>query len=108
MTYIVDMTRYLDVLVPGAKLPSATRRLGEYLGHIVSVASIAKPNHLVVTGLRCRRRPSRKPCDGHIRFRVVRDTSEILWECTRCGDNGIIHSWQGTLWDCSRDHPVVH
>jgi hypothetical protein len=108
MTMIADMTHYVEVLVPGAPLPPTTRRLGEYLGSIVSAASLARPDALVVTALRCRRRPARRQCSGRIRFRVLGDTGEILWECTECADNGIIHNWQGTLWDCSGDTMVVH
>ncbi|HCF61344.1 MAG TPA: hypothetical protein DFS52_25525 [Myxococcales bacterium] len=108
MTYIADMTHFVDVLVPGNEVPPAARRLAEYLGSIVSAASLAKPEHVLVTGLRCRRRPRRKACQGQIRLRVLQGTSEILWECTRCGDNGIIHNWQGTLWDCSCDRVIIH
>jgi hypothetical protein len=26
----------------------------------------------------------------------------IAWECPACGDNGLIHHWQGTPWDARR------
>jgi hypothetical protein len=27
------------------------------------------------------------------------DSGRISWECPACGDNGIIHQWEGTPWD---------
>lgn len=108
MTYIADMQHFLDVLLPGAQVAPAARRMGEYLGSIVAAASLAKPNLQVKTSLRCRRRPNRRQCPGHIRFRVLPATNEIVWECAACADNGIIHNWRGTLWDFSRDLSSIH
>jgi len=31
----------------------------------------------------------------------ARASGYIDWRCTICGDNGMIHGWEGTLWDRS-------
>lgn len=108
MTYITDMQHFIDLLTPGAQVPPAARRLGEYLGTIVAAASLAKENQPVKTTLHCRRRPNRRPCKGLIRIRVLPATGEIVWDCPTCADNGIISNWKGTLWDFSRDKSSVH
>jgi hypothetical protein len=51
--------------------------------------------------VKCRRRPGRKPCPGEIMAVLRGQSKEIIWECPVCGDNGVIHHWGGTLWDCS-------
>jgi hypothetical protein len=36
---------------------------------------------------------------GRIRAVIEVDSGQISWECAACGDNGIIHHWEGTPWD---------
>ena len=51
------------------------------------------------TGIRCRRRPKRKPCRGEIHAFLNEDTGAIQWNCFICGDNGFIYDWKNTNWD---------
>lgn len=102
-TWITDMTHFLDILKPEVDVPSPARRLGEYLGRIVEAATSSPPLILIETSIRCRRRPGRKPCPGHIRLVCNDDEGEIVWECTSCDDRGIIRGWEGTPWDRSFD-----
>jgi len=108
MILIADMTHYTSLLDPGAEVPKEARRLGEYLGRIVGAASLARIGAVVETDVRCRRRPGRRPCSGHVRLHVGPD-GEITWECSVCLDTGLIQNWQGTLWDHSgRRRSTVH
>lgn len=65
-TWVTDIT-YLprpDKLLPDIYAPA--RRLAVYFGAIVAAASVALPDEVVETGLRCRQRPGRRPCPGSI------------------------------------------
>jgi hypothetical protein len=101
-TWVTDMTHFPppDEVLPESYAPA--RRLAAYLGS-VGAASVASPNEVVETALRCRRRPSRRPCPGYIALR--KDGARITWECTACDDNGVISGWRGTHWDLSRRGP---
>ncbi len=97
------MTHFLDTLKPDVDIPGPARRLAEYLGKIVEAATSSPPLALLNTEIRCRRRPGRKPCVGHIRLVRDDDEGEIVWACTSCDDRGIISGWEGTPWDRSLD-----
>jgi len=76
--WVTDMTHFLDVLNPDDEMPGSVRRFGEYLGRIVEAATAAPPLVLLDTAIRCRRRPGRKPCPGHISVVCEDDLGEIL------------------------------
>ena len=48
MSYIADMTHFDGVLAPGVKLPAPARKMVEFLGRIVSAASVAKPGQMIL------------------------------------------------------------
>jgi hypothetical protein len=101
-TWITDITHFNGVDAPESNAPAAARRLDQYLHEIVKAASFAKARfHPILTEVRCRRRPGRKPCPG--RISVLIDTGDwaIHWGCTHCGDNGVIRNWKGSEWDLS-------
>lgn len=60
-TWVTDMTRFPppDQVLRDSYAPA--RRLAAYFGAIVAAASVAPPDDGVETGLRCRRRPGRRP-----------------------------------------------
>jgi hypothetical protein len=106
-TWITDMMHFLDIMEPDADIPDRTRRLAEYFGKIVEAATSRPALYLVDTEVRCRRRPKRKPCPGHIRLVCNEDEGEIVWECTSCDDHGIIRGFEGTPWDRSIDREDI-
>lgn len=73
----------------------------EYLGAIVSAATMAPPGVEVNTSIRCRRRPDRKACHGFIRLRLQENPAELNWWCPVCADSGIIRNWKGIPWNLS-------
>jgi hypothetical protein len=98
-SFVTDMRH--RVAPRDAGLPDAFWRIVAYEGRIVEAATAwGRPGPLD-TAIRCRRRPRRRPCPGHLRVRV--DDGDILWACTRCRDNGRIYCWQGLEWDFSGD-----
>ncbi|HQZ33430.1 MAG TPA: hypothetical protein PK020_03345 [Ilumatobacteraceae bacterium] len=94
---VADLRHFLD-MPDDAPVPAT--RLGLQLSAIVRAAS-ARPT---VSGARsaigCTRRPGRRPCEGLIMvFR--RTNGEIAWSCDACGDEGVIHGWEGSPADVS-------
>lgn len=91
-----------DLAPADGALPSGRgRRKVQFLGAIVSAASLLAQGEYQVSGVRCRRRPKRRRCDGSIRLGREEDSDEIHWACTACSDRGVITNWQGSRWDLS-------
>ena len=38
-------------------------------------------------------------CQGDIFAELKPGTTDILWQCPLCGDNGVIRGWEDTLWN---------
>ena len=100
-TWITDMRHFLEVEDTEVGVRGPARQLVEYFGRIVEAATSHPPMFLLNTEIRCRRRPGRRPCVGHIRLVCNEDEGEIVWECTSCDDRGIISGFEGTPWDRS-------
>jgi hypothetical protein len=93
------MVHYLDAEGRPVDMPAPARNLANHLGAIVVALTSLPPGQLRQTSVRCRRRPARRPCVGQIGAIIEVDSGQISWECPACGDNGIIHHWEGTPWD---------
>ena len=99
-TWITDMQHFVGVDDPELDVPARARKMGQYLGRIVSAATSCNLEQPLESVISCRRRPGNRSCPGHIRLvRNLDDTIE--WQCSDCGENGMIHGWQGTPWDLS-------
>jgi hypothetical protein len=100
-TWIIDITHYLDKRGAIVSSPAPARRLAEHFAAIIAAVTQDPHQSATVSPVRCRRRPGRRPCPGHIRAAITLDARmDITWECTSCGDNGLISNWHGTMWDC--------
>lgn len=97
-TWITDMTHYLTESGSVADMPSPAANLARYFGSIVAEVTGHPGGEVRQTGIRCRRRPRRKPCPGRIKAILQLNKGEIVWSCPVCGDNGFIRHWQGTPW----------
>lgn len=95
-TWITDLTDLESGSLPAA-LPGPARRLAEYLGSIVAAVTGTEPDDPL--GLRCRRRPGRRPCPGEVEGYIDPESNTIHWACLVCGDNGTISNWENTMWD---------
>ena len=98
-TWITDLRHFLDDDGSLADMPRPACRLTKYLGQIVKAVTTRKRNTLA-TGVRCRRRPGRRPCSGEI-IAFIEEQRAISWSCPACKDNGVISGWEGTIWDWS-------
>jgi hypothetical protein len=87
----------------GADVPRNLRVLIAYERRIAEAASAWGLPMRLDTPIRCRRRPGRKPCPGHLAVRSL--SAGVLWGCTRCPDWGLISGLQGTPWDRSAPDP---
>jgi hypothetical protein len=100
--YVIDARHCLDEngLVPD-NIPAPAKQFISFLGQIMEEASLNPPGEDIETSLKCRRRPSTKPCPGKILAIRGTDENPILWKCTYCGTGGQISKWRGTQWDNS-------
>ena len=111
MTWVTDLSHFIDAetgLLP-TNVPGAARRLMEHQTRIVAAATTVANGLARATEaldpINCRRRPGHRPCSGVIDHHVWAD-ERITWQCTSCGDNGIISNWQSTAWDRRPVRPV--
>jgi len=102
-TFVVDMTHWLTKDGAIAAMPTAARRLAEYMGMIVADATACPTEQNSEQRVECRCRPGRKPCPGKIESDFEPETDRIIWWCPECGENGFISNWKGTLWDRTTD-----
>jgi hypothetical protein len=95
--WVVDLRHYLAPSGAIAEMPAPARRLAEYFASIVVDATSNLDDS---PSVRCRRRPRRRPCPGVLEaFPDPEEQTAIVWYCPVCGDYGVIHGWEGTLWD---------
>ncbi|MCA9667872.1 MAG: hypothetical protein KC503_19875 [Myxococcales bacterium] len=82
-------------------LASGKGSIARFLGQIVSAASVLPSGSMHASPVRCRRRPKRRPCAGHIELgRFESDgANEVRYRCAVCGDKGVIDNWRDTRWD---------
>ena len=99
MAWITDLRHFLDEDGSMEDTPSRVHPIAEFLGRIVKSVTTRQRN-VLTTGVRCRRRPKRKPCPGEI-IAFIDERHSISWSCPVCEDNGIISGWKGTIWDWS-------
>ena len=80
-------------------LPAPVLTLALYFGSIVAWVTDHLPQEDWHTNVPCRRSPSRRRCLGEIMAELNRTSGYISWQCPVCGDNGLIHGWEDTLWN---------
>jgi len=93
--YVTDLRHFLDELLEPAEMPLEARNLAGFLALIVDNVTESCSPVFRDTGIRCRS----SGCMGSINAMLDFGTEDILWECPRCGHNGLIRNWQNTKWD---------
>lgn len=95
--FVSDLRHFLDM---PDDAPSTAKRLGLQLAAIVRAASARPISSGARSAIGCTRRPGRRPCEGFVMvFR--RTNGEVAWSCDACGDEGVIHGWEGSRADVS-------
>lgn len=95
--FVSDLRHFLDM---PDDAPAPARRLGLHLAAIVRAASARPIGAGATTAVGCIRRPGHRPRDGFIML-FRRTNGEIAWSCDACGDEGVIHGWEGSPADVS-------
>jgi hypothetical protein len=100
-TWVVDMRHYLDEETGDLpdSVPGPVLNLALFFGSIVAWVTGHLPESDWHTNVSCRRSPGRKRCRGEIVAELDRSSGHIVWHCSVCGDNGLIHGWEDTLWN---------
>ena len=106
-----DLRHFEGLFGPDALHAPEARRIAEYFGSIAMAATSWYADIPMPSAIRCRRRPKRRPCPGHINLVRNGKSGVIEWNCSSCDDYGVIDGWQSTMWDLSRpedeDDPEV-
>jgi len=97
--WITDARDSIDWEHAGPSFPGPAMNLALFLRAIVEWMSSRPVSGVELTNVFCRRSPGRRRCAGRIEAYFAHDPEGIVWRCARCGDNGLIHGWEGTAWD---------
>ena len=98
-----DLRHFLDL---PDDAPGPARRLAAQLGGLVRAATAAEPGPAWISALPCRRRPGHRACPGRMTVARTGPAAPIVFECTDCGDGGMISGWQDSPYDCRHGgHP---
>jgi hypothetical protein len=100
-SWVVDMRHYIDEETGDLPdvIPERVLSLAIFFGAIVAWVTDHLPEGDEHTNVPCRRRPDRRRCRGEIIAELDRSSGYIVWQCPLCGDHGVIHGWQETLWN---------
>jgi hypothetical protein len=99
------MRHYLDEEtgdLPEA-IPERVLSLAVFFGAIVAWVTDHLPEGDRLTNVPCRRSPGHRRYRGEVVAELDRPSGQIVWRCPLCGDNGLIHGWENTPWDCQHD-----
>ena len=95
---VSDLHHFLDL---PDDVAGPARRLAEQLGNIVRAATAGDARPAWETALPCRRRPAGRVCPGRVIVARPPD-GPIRWQCSACGDEGVISNWQDSPFDLRR------
>ena len=95
---VADLHHFLDL---PEDVPGPARRLAEQLGNIVRAATAGDAGPAWETALPCSRRPARRACPGRVIVARPPD-GPIRWQCSACGDEGVISNWEDSPFDLRR------
>jgi hypothetical protein len=93
---VTDLRHFLDLPVD---TPGPARRLAGQLSNLVRAATAGDSGVAWETALTCRRRPANKPCRGRMVVLRTEPAAPIQWQCSGCGDEGVICNWADSPFD---------
>lgn len=102
--WIIDIRHWLNDRMDGPGAPQLKSKVKK-LTEIITFATSRECGFSVDESPKCWRRPQRKPCTGHLEIHLGGE--RIHWFCPVCEDEGIVHGWQGLMWDIS-DGGMLH
>lgn len=93
---VTDLHHFLDL---PASTPGPARRLAGHLSNIVRAATAGDAGTAWESALPCRRRPANRRCPGRMIVLRTEPPAPIRWQCSACGDEGIISNWADSPFD---------
>lgn len=99
MTMVTNIQHFLDEKGEVPDLPKEAMELLSYLGSIVEDATAEGLTDPEPAEIRCRNVVRGEVCSGDIEVFLYPESAEIIWQCEKCGDEGLITGWEGTVWD---------
>ncbi len=97
--FVTDLNHFLDL---PEDTPGPARRLADHLSSIVKAATAGDAGTAWETALPCRRRPGNRRCPGRMSVLRTEPPAPIRWQCSVCGDAGVISNWAGSPFDLRR------
>ena len=91
--YITDARHFLDDKGAIAPLRGPARAMAELHAGVIAYATNFDESGVPAPAcIKCRKSPTEA---------IIAPDEAIVWSCVRCGAEGRISHWQGTLWDLS-------
>jgi hypothetical protein len=101
--FMTDITHLAPSEGPEPDLPEKLWKFRDYLGRIISAATFRADLTSFISGLPCRTKVNRKPCQGTIKINLQHlPVPTVHWDCTRCEEGGAITGWRRHLFDKSK------
>ncbi len=96
---VIELSHYLEL---PEETPGPARPLAADLYGIVRAATAGDAGTAWTSALPCRRRPAHRPCNGRLVVLRPGPPAPIHWECSVCGDEGLISGWEDSPFDLRR------
>ena len=96
---VTDLNHFLDL---PAGTPGPARQLAEHLCNIMRAATASDTGAAWESALPCRRRPANRRCPGRMIVPRTETGAPIRWQCSACGDEGVISNWEESAFDLRR------
>ncbi len=98
MSITTNINHFLNDDGELADLNPESRKFVALLTSIIEQASSRCSEHPTFINTPCQSITDNKVCLGDIATDITNE-DQIIWECVKCGENGLITEWQNTQWN---------
>ena len=93
--WVIDIRHWLNETQDGRSAPRLKLK-GNKMNAVIIYATSVLVDLKTESSGQCWRKPKRKQCTGELDARVC-DMDEIQWECSFCGDKGVVKGCSGLI-----------